>query len=100
MYSDTYITLMIQSGYKLFCYFNISPQFDESTKSYKRKIKVYNADSMREVKTVELDPFADNWYIDMEVGGIKAIAELILVLDDGCEVRAATSNIVNTPNIS
>lgn len=107
MYNSNYITLMVQSGYKIFCYFNVSPEYveelkteygEENTRNYKRKIKVYNADTMTEIKTIHIDPFADNWYINMEAGGIKILAELILILSNGYEFKVARSNIVNTPN--
>ena len=102
------LILMVQSSRKLFCYFNISPmdvkEFKEtygenSWKDSKPAIKVCLVENgvAKEIKTILIDVFADNWYIDMERDDVDVFVELGRLLLDNTFYVFAVSNTITTP---
>lgn len=105
------IVLMVQNASTLFCYYNISPiTFKEFTDKYgdnalqdsKPVLKVYyvNNSIAEELQTIFIDPFADNWYINLNRSDIDVFVKLGRYLSDETFVTFATSNIVTTPRLA
>ena len=104
------IVLMVQSANTLFCYYNISPiTLKEFTDKYgegslqnsKAALKVYSVDNgvEKELQTIFIDPFADNWYIHLDKGDIDVFVKLGRYLENNTFVEFAVSNIVTTPRL-
>jgi hypothetical protein len=102
------IVLMVQSAYIVFCYYSISPitikKFEDthgecSWRKSKPGLKVFKVKetTVEELQTIFLDPFADNWYINLNQDGLKVIVRLGRVLGDGRFIVIAESNEVVTP---
>lgn len=102
------LVLMVQSGHRIFCYFNISPltvkEFEDrygenSWKNSKPVIKVYSVENGRveNIKTIFIDPLANNWYIDLERDDLDLFVKLGRVLPDNTFAAFGISNTVTTP---
>lgn len=102
------IILMVQSAHKLFCYFNISSmevkEFENkygenSWKSSKPVIKVLFVESgiAREMKTIFIDDFANNSYIDIDKGDQDIFLKFGRMLPDNTFAALTVSNTVTTP---
>ncbi|MCT8978142.1 DUF4912 domain-containing protein [Clostridium sp. CX1] len=102
------LILMVQSAKKVFCYFNVSPmtvkEFEDrygenSWKNSKPVLKVYSVENgiPREIKTIFIDAFANNWYIDMDKGDLDIFIKMGRVLPDNTFAAFAVSNTVTTP---
>lgn len=102
------IVLMIQSARRVFCYFNISPmtikEFEDrygenSWKNSKPAIKAYCVENgiAKEIKTIFIDEFVDNWYINMDRGDQDLFIKLGRILPDNTFAAFAVSNTVTTP---
>lgn len=101
------IVLMVQGASRVFCYFNISPitikEFEDrygevSWKISKPAIKVYCVENgiAKEIKTIFIDDFADNWYINMDRGDQDIFIKLGRILPDNTFAALAVSNTVTT----
>lgn len=102
------LTLLVQNSNTIFCYFNISPVImkffqdrygEDFWKNSKPIIKVYdttNGDS-REIKSISIDPLADNWFINLDRSGIDVFVKLGRVLPNNEFVPIFISNTVTTP---
>lgn len=104
----TKIVLLVQNARRLFCYFNCSPlsikefedRYGEGTWGNSRSaLKLCSIDSgvPKEIKTIEIDNFADNWYIDLCGDSQDVFLKLGKILNNGEFVVIAFSNIVKTP---
>lgn len=102
------IVLMVQSASRVFCYFNVSSvtirefenRYGESSwKNSKPVIKVYFVENgiAKETKTIFIDDFANNWYINMDRGDKDIFIKLGRVLPDNTFYAFAVSNTVTTP---
>lgn len=102
------IVLMVQGIGKIFCYYTISPitvkKFEDlygenSWNSSKPILKVYCLDNglTKEMKTIYLDPFASNWYIDVNRDDTDVFVKLGRMLPNNKFELIATSNTVTTP---
>lgn len=102
------IVLLVQNSNNVFCYFNVSPvaikEFEDAYgekvwKNSKPVLKVYEVINgiVSELKTIYIDAFADNWYINLEKDGIDVFVKLGRVLNDDSFVALAVSNTVTTP---
>lgn len=104
----TYIVLLVKNVQKIFCYFNIS---NKSIEDFEKKygssswgnalplLKVYyivnGTPALRD--TIPLDPFANNWFIDMHEDDKDVYVEYGRVVSGGEFVSMAVSNMVTTP---
>lgn len=102
------LILMVQSSRNVFCYFNISPmtvkEFEDrygesSWKNSKPVIKVYSVENgiAKEIRTIFIDAFANNWYIHMDRDDMDLFVKLGRILPDNTFVAFAVSNTVTTP---
>lgn len=102
------IVLMVQSASRVFCYFNISPmtikEFEDtygevSWKISKPAIKVCCVENgvAKEIKTILIDDFANNCYINMNKGDQDVFIKLGRILPDNTFAAFAISNTVTTP---
>lgn len=102
------VVLMVQSAYIVFCYYTISPitikEFEDiygegSWRESKPGLKVLKVTESRteELETIFLDPFADNWYINLKEDSIRVIVRLGRILEDKRFITIAESNEVITP---
>lgn len=102
------LILMVQNVSKVFCYFNISPMIvkefedrygENSWKNSKPAIKVYYVENgiAKEIKTIFIDAFANNWYIDMDRDDTDVFVKLGRMLPDNTFIAFAVSNTVTTP---
>lgn len=102
------LILMVQSARRVFCYFNVSPmtvkEFEDrygenSWKNSKPVLKVYSVENgaAKEVKTIFIDAFANNWYIDVDSDDMDIFVKLGRVLPDNTFAAFAVSNTVTTP---
>ncbi|WP_034870129.1 DUF4912 domain-containing protein, partial [Clostridium lundense] len=104
------IVLMVQNANTIFCYYTLSSralkeftdQYGENVLQDSRPVlKVYcvNNDIVEELQTIFIDPFADNWYINLDRGDIDVFVKLGRYLSDETFVCFATSNTVTTPRL-
>lgn len=102
------IVLMVQSAHVVFCYYNISPMTikefedmygEESWRSSKPILKVYEIEGgiSKEIETIYLDVFADNWYINLYKSNMNVFVKLGRILPNDKFVSIAISNTVSTP---
>lgn len=102
------IVLMVQNSKKIFCYFNISSmavkEFEDiygenSWKNSKAVLKLYSIEDgiAKELKTIFIDAFANNWYIDVDRGDLDLFVKLGRVLPDNTFVAFSISNTITTP---
>ncbi|SMC20734.1 Uncharacterized conserved protein [Clostridium acidisoli DSM 12555] len=102
------LTLLVQNSYTVFCYFNISPliikNFEDKNgegawKNSKPVLKVFEINNgiSCEVKTIYLDAFANNWFINLDRCGVDLFVKLGRVLPDDTFISFAVSNTVTTP---
>jgi hypothetical protein len=102
------LTLLVQNSYTVFCYFNISPlmikSFEDkngegSWKNSKPILKVFEINNgiPNEIKTIYLDAFANNWFVNLDKCGIDVFVKLGRVLADDTIVYLSVSNTVTTP---
>lgn len=107
-YEKSYIVLMVQSAHVVFCYYNISPmnikEFEDtygqdSWKNSRLTLKVYEKrdEEAKEIETIYLDKFADNWYINLNRANLDVFVKLGKMLPSEKFVSIVTSNIVTTP---
>lgn len=105
---ETKLVLLVQNAYNVFCYFNVSPitikEFEDrygenSWQNSKPVLKVYEISdgSACEVKTIYIDPVADNWYIRLDKDDIDVFVKLGRILPDDSFEAIAVSNTVTTP---
>ncbi|MCD3351542.1 DUF4912 domain-containing protein [Clostridium botulinum D/C] len=110
-YEKSSIVLMPQSTHVVFCYYNISSMTikdfediygEDSWKNSKPVLKVYEVDDgiAKEIETIYLDVFADNWYINLDKTNIHVFVKLGRILADDKFVSIAISNTVITPRES
>lgn len=109
MYNDkSSLVLLVQNAHTIFCYYTISPvtvkQFEDanginSWRFSKPVFKVYEVQNgvPIELKTIFIDAMANNWYINLEKGGIDVFIKLGRVLPDDSFIPLALSNTVTTP---
>lgn len=104
------IVLMVQNANTIFCYYTLSPRnLKEFTDQYGENalensqpvLKVYHVNNgiVEELQTIFIDPFADNWYINLDRGDIDVFVKLGRYFSDEIFVCFATSNIVTTPRL-
>lgn len=102
------LILLVQNSNTVFCYFNISPVIikifqdrygEDFWKNSKPALKVYDTtnNTSREIKTIYLDPLANNWFINLDRSGIDVFAELGRILSNGEFIPILVSNVVTTP---
>ena len=102
------LVLMVQNSRRVFCYFNISPmtvkefadRYGElSWQNSKPVLKVYLVQNgiAIEIKTIFIDTFANNWYIDMDRDDMDIFIKLGRMLPDNTFAAFAVSNTVTTP---
>ncbi|KYH30244.1 MULTISPECIES: DUF4912 domain-containing protein [Clostridium] len=107
-YEKSNIVLMVQSAHVVFCYYNISPmtikEFEDiygqdSWRNSKPILKVYEVKDgiTKEIETIHLDSFADNWYINLKESNLNVFVKLGRLLPTGKLVFIAASNNVTTP---
>lgn len=110
-YGDTYITAIARDPYWVFAHWEVS----EATKEDIRKryghdtwgssrpvLKVYDATNLyyfdsREAVEIQINSFANNWYVNTGVPGHSYFIELGRILPDGIYIFIARSNMVSTP---
>lgn len=104
----TKIVLLVQNSHKVFCYFNYSPlsikEFEDrygegSWGNSKSALKLCAVEGgiPKEIRTIEIDNFADNWYIDLDRDAQDLFLKLGKVLTNGEFIAIAISNTVTTP---
>nr|WP_272509011.1 DUF4912 domain-containing protein [Clostridium ganghwense] len=102
------IILMVQSAYKVFCYYNISPltvkNFEDiygenAWENSKPVLKMYEVDEgiAKEIETIYLDAFANNWYINLNKDDMDVFVKLGRMLPDDKFVAISVSNTITTP---
>lgn len=102
------LVLLVQNCNNVFCYFNISPitvkQFEDkygenSWRNSKPAIKVYEIVNgcSKEIKTILIDPFANNWYVHLDKDDMDVFVKLGRILPDDTYAPFAVSNTVTTP---
>lgn len=102
------LVLMVRSARKVFCYFNISPmtvkEFEDrygenSWENSKPVLKIYSVENgiAQEMKTIFIDVFANNWYINVERDDLDIFVKLGRMLPDNTFAAFAVSNTVTTP---
>ncbi|AJA47709.1 hypothetical protein CPAST_c16340 [Clostridium pasteurianum DSM 525 = ATCC 6013] len=102
------LTLLVQNARTVFCYFNISPVIikifqdrygEDFWKNSKQVLKVYDStnNSLKELQTINLDPLANNWFINLDRSGIDVFVKLGRILPDGKFIPIFVSNTVTTP---
>lgn len=102
------LVLLVQNSHTVYCYFSISPitikdfedRYGENVwKNSKPVIKVYSiqSGSAEEVKTVYIDAFADNWFINLDKDDMNVFIKLGRILPDDTFAAIALSNTVTTP---
>lgn len=102
------LVLLVQNSNNVFCYFNISPitvkqfedKYGENTwRNSKPAIKVFEIVNgcSKEVKTIFIDPFANNWYVHLDKDDMDIFIKLGRVLPDDTFAAFAVSNTVTTP---
>ncbi|WP_045014896.1 DUF4912 domain-containing protein [Clostridium botulinum] len=107
-YENSYIVLMPKSTNVVFCYYNISSMTikdfeniygEDIWKNSKGVLKVYEVDHgiNKEIKTIYIDIFADNWYINLDKFNINVFVKLGRILPNDKFVSIAISNTVITP---
>ncbi|MCY6957810.1 DUF4912 domain-containing protein [Clostridium brassicae] len=107
-YDKSSIVLMVQNPYTVFCYYNISDvdirsiediYGKNSWETSKPILKVYEIcdNTEKEISTIYLDPFADNWYINLNKDDISVKVEIGRILESKDEITLAVSNVVKTP---
>lgn len=101
------ISLLVQSSYIVYCYFNVSSKDiykikemhgEESWAKSKPTIIAYEVIKEKEVKIYEeqIDPFADNWFIRLNKCNIEILVKLCRKLEDGTLITIAASNKVTS----
>lgn len=104
------IVLMVQSARKVYCYFTVSPLFikefsdkygEPLWNSSKPILTIYelDGDEEKEIKSIFIDAFTDNWYIDLDKDAIDILIKLRRLLPDNTYIDIATSNKVTTPRM-
>lgn len=110
-YGDTYLTAMVRDPYWLFAYWEIGKAAKEDVcrrygarawESSRPVLKVYDATNRyffdsRQAAEIEINDFADNWYIHTGKPGHSYFIELSRVMPDGTQIFIARSNMVTTP---
>jgi len=110
-YGDTYLTAMVRDPYWLFAYWEIGEAAKEDVcrrygtrawESSRPVLKVYDATNRyffdsRQAAEIEINDFADNWYIHTGKPGHSYFIELSRVMPDGTQIFIARSNMVTTP---
>lgn len=102
------IVLMVQNAYKAFCYYDISPltvkKFEDMYgenmwRNSKPILKVFQVEQgiAKEIETIYLDAFANNWYINLNRDDMDIFVKLGRMLPDDRVVSIAFSNTVTTP---
>ncbi|MFL0250796.1 DUF4912 domain-containing protein [Clostridium neuense] len=102
------IVLLVQNSHRVFCYFSVSAveikgfqdrYGENSWKNSKPVLKVYEVINgiVSEIKTIYIDAFANNWFINLEKDDIDVFVKLGRVLVDDTFVALAVSNTVTTP---
>lgn len=103
------IYLSVQSAYKVFCYFNVSPfdvkRFEDSfgPGSWGKGVpvlRIYMIDeNLKETtKDLYINPFADNWFINLDKGGLSLHVKLLRKYGEKF-AGIAYSNTVLTPSL-
>lgn len=107
----TYLVLMVQSSHRVFCYYNISSmtvrKFEDRYGealwiNSKSAIKVYSIENgvAVNINTIFIDPFADNWYIDIQKDNMDVFIKVGKFISSDKFIELAVSNIVTTPRDS
>lgn len=102
------IFLLVQNSHRIFCYFNFTPLIikkfndkhgEDAWGNSKPALKVYRKEGFHEteIKTVIIDMFTDNWYIDLENSAEDLFVKFGRVLYNDYFVPVLISNIVTTP---
>ncbi|MFA9398556.1 MAG: 1,4-alpha-glucan branching protein domain-containing protein [Clostridiaceae bacterium] len=100
------LILMVQSSKTIYCYYNVSPntikdfEIENGVGSYNRAIPVIKCYSTlngieEEIKTEEINGFANNWFINLEKSGIDVFVKLGRMIDNKF-ITLMTSNTVST----
>lgn len=108
LHEKSYIVLLVQSAHVVFCYYRVhSDTIKEFNNIYGKgsweesepALKVYEAidGEEKEIETIYIDPFADNWYIKLNNCSIKVFVKLGRILSNGEFIPVAISNTVTTP---
>lgn len=107
-YNESFVVLMMQRPYTAFCYYNISNKDIQAIKKKYGKnsweeskpvLKVYEVkdEEEKQIEYINLDPFADNWYINLKNDDLKIKVKIGRVVNESEFIELATSNIINTP---
>lgn len=102
------IVLMVQSAYRVFCYYDISPlmvkKFEDMYgehmwRNSKPVLKIFQVEQgiAKEIETIYLDAFANNWYINLNKDDIDIFVKIGRMLPDDRFIAIAFSNTVTTP---
>lgn len=102
------LVLMVQNSRTVFCYFNTSSMTikefqdrygENSWKNSKPIIKLYQVENgnAKEIKSMFIDTFANNWYISLDKDDIDVFVKLGRLLPDDTFAAVAVSNTVTTP---
>lgn len=108
LHEKSYIVLLVQSAHVVFCYYHVhSDTIKEFNNNYGKDsweecepaLKVYEIEygKEKEIETIYIDPFADNWYIKLNNCSIKVFVKLGRILSTGEFIPVAISNTVITP---
>jgi hypothetical protein len=102
------LVLLVQNSHNIFCYFNISSltvkEFEDrygenswnNSKPVLKVFKIDNGDAL-EVKSIYLDPFANNWYIYLQDAPMDVFLKYGRVLPNDNFAALVVSNTVTTP---
>ncbi|MDP4144290.1 MAG: DUF4912 domain-containing protein [Bacillota bacterium] len=102
------LVLMVQNSHNVFCYFNVSAMTkkefqdrygENSWRNSKPVLKVYSVENgnAKEIKTIFIDNFANNWYIKLDRDDLDVFVKLGRMLPDNTFAAFAISNTVTTP---
>jgi hypothetical protein len=113
-YNDTYMRAMTRDPEWLFVYWEISEAFRNSLKSKmgdaafesaKKLLRLcdvtdidYNGTNAQHYVDIEINDYANNWYIHVPESGRAYVVEYGFLTSDGKFFLAVRSNVVNVPH--
>jgi uncharacterized protein len=113
-YNDTYMRAMTRDPEWLFVYWEISEAFRNSLKSKmgdaafesaKKLLRLcdvtdidYNGTNAQHYVDIEINDYANNWYVHVPESGRAYVVECGLLTSDGKFFLAVRSNVVNVPH--
>jgi hypothetical protein len=113
-YNDTYMRAMPRDPEWLFVYWEISEPFRESLKrkmgdaafqTSKKLLRIcdvtdidYNGSNAQRYTDIEINDYANNWYVRVPESGRAYVVECGFLTSDGKFYLAVRSNVVNVPH--